>query len=203
MADKVSIYNLALSHIGENAATVSPDEESEERSACEAFYPIAKNKLLELHDWSFASRTEPLAKLLLTETYGWRAGFALPNACLRLQFLRDGEYLRPNPYFPVDWDFEVRTSGTKRILYTDCENPVAGFIASDTDESLFSPSFTDALAWLLASYVAGQRIKGSEGANYAKNCQQQYQMALSTAKTMDASMTRIHLPYKAPWVRVR
>ncbi len=203
MADKVSIYNLALSHIGESAATVSPDEESEERAACEAFYPIAKNKLLELHDWSFASRTEVLAKLLLTETFGWRAGFALPNACLRLQFLRDGEFLRPNPYYPIDWDFEVRTSGTKRILYTDCENPVAGFIASDTDESLFSPSFTDALSWLLAAYVAGQRIKGSEGANYAKTCQQQYQMALSTAKTMDASMTRIHWPYKAPWMRAR
>ncbi len=199
----VSIYNLALSHIGETAATTSPDETSEERKACEAFYPIAKNKLLELHDWSFASRTEPLAKLTESETYGWRGAYALPASCLRLQFLREAKGMRAPFYIEADKDYEVRAKGTGRILYTDCEEPVVGFIASDTSEALFSPSFSDALAWLLAAYVAGERIKGKEGASFAQSCQQQYERALSLAKSMDASMTRIHLPYKAPWVRAR
>lgn len=207
MADVVSIYNLALAHIGEAASIVSPEEDSEERAACATFYPMAKNKILELHDWSFASRTEPLAKLELDDTLGWEGGYALPGTCLRLQFLRDAEHLRtrhPNnvPY-PSDWDYEVRASGTERILYTDCPRPVVGYIASDTTEALFSPSFTDALSWLLAAYLAGERIKSKEGASFAQSCQQQYERALSLAKTMDASMTRIHLPYKAPWMRAR
>lgn len=199
----VSIYNLALSHIGETAATTSPDETSEERKACEAFYPIAKNKLLELHDWSFASRTEPLARLTESDTFGWAGAYALPANCLRLQFLRDAKCMRAPFYVEADKDYEVRAKGTGRILYTDCEEPVVGFIASDTSEALFSPSFSDALAWLLAAYVAGERIKGKEGASFAQSCLQQYQIALATAKTMDASMTRIHLPYKAPWMRAR
>ncbi len=199
----VSIYNLALSHIGETAATTSPDEQSEERKACEAFYPIAKNKLLELHDWSFASRTEPLAQLSETETFGWRGAYALPSNCLRLQFLRDKSWMRPTLYFPIDQDYEVRAKGTGRILYTDCENPIAGFIAGDTSEAVFSPSFSDALAWLLAAYIAGERIKGAEGARFAQTCQQQYERALTLAKTMDASMMRVHRPYKAPWMRAR
>lgn len=204
MADKITIYNLALAHIGESASVVSPDEQSDERTACDAFYPTAKYRILELFDWSFASRTETLAKLLLTETYGWKAGFALPNACIRLQFLRDGEMLRPNPFYPIDWDYEVRVLGSKRILYTDCENPIVGFIASDIDESLFSPSFIDALSWLLASYIAGERVKGKEGASFAQSCYQYYERALLTAKDMDAHMTRIHQPpYRAPWIRAR
>lgn len=199
----VSIYNLALSHIGETAATTSPDETSEERKACEAFYPIAKNKILELHDWSFASRTETLARLTESETFGWEGAYALPATCLRLQFLRDAKFMRAPFYIEADKDYEVRAKGTSRILYTDCEEPVVGYIASDTSEALFSPSFSDALAWLLAAYVAGERIKGKEGASFAQTCQQQYERALSLAKSMDASMTRIHLPYKAPWVRAR
>ena len=199
----VSIYNLALSHIGETAATTSPDEQSEERKACEAFYPIAKNKLLELHDWSFASRTEPLAKLAETETFGWGGAYALPANCLRLQFLRDATRMRPSLYYPIDRDYEVRAKGTGRILYTDCENPVAGFIAGDTSEALFSPSFSDALAWLLATYIAGERIKGKEGASFAQTCQQRYLQALTQAKTLDASMMQVHMPYKAPWMRAR
>lgn len=203
MADKVSICNLALSHIGENPSivSVSPDEESEEAKACIAFYGIAKLKLLEDHDWSFATKYAKLSQLLMTDTHGYKAGYAVPSDCLRIQNLRDARV--QESVFKYDTDFIVVNEDSRKILLTNCANPKISYTSSEVSEALFSPGFTDALAWLLASYVAGERIKGKEGASFARDCQQQYAAALSRAKTLDGFNTRNRTGFIPSWIRGR
>ena len=57
MATEVDICNLALAHLGDDAtiASINPPEGSAQAEKAARFYPIARNTLLELHSWNFAS----------------------------------------------------------------------------------------------------------------------------------------------------
>ena len=58
MASEVDICNLALGHLGDNAtvSSISPPEGSAQAEHCARFYPIARDALLEMHNWNFAMR---------------------------------------------------------------------------------------------------------------------------------------------------
>ena len=53
MASEIAICNLALSHLGDaaNIASIDPPEGSAQAEHCATFYPIARDSLLEMHDW--------------------------------------------------------------------------------------------------------------------------------------------------------
>ena len=57
MASEVDICNLALSHLGDTAtiASLDPPEGSAQAEHCARFYPIARDSLLEMHAWGFAT----------------------------------------------------------------------------------------------------------------------------------------------------
>ena len=68
MATEVDICNLALAHLGDDAtiATIKPPEGSAQAEKAARFYPIARNSLLEMHTWNFASKRESLALTTVT-----------------------------------------------------------------------------------------------------------------------------------------
>ena len=77
MASDVGICNLALSRLGD-AATVSsidPPEGSTQADLCATFYPMARDSLLEMHAWAFATRRVDLS-LLTAETDAWVYAYA-------------------------------------------------------------------------------------------------------------------------------
>ncbi len=90
----VTICNLALSHLGDTAqvASIYPPDQSVQAQLCARFYPIARNSLLEMAAWGFATRRIQLAKVSnptvntvtwpsgATETScgTWRFAYALP-----------------------------------------------------------------------------------------------------------------------------
>ncbi len=62
MTTEVTISNMALSHIGDAAVVTSidPPDNSTQAQRCAQFYPEARDALLEMHDWNFATkRTYP------------------------------------------------------------------------------------------------------------------------------------------------
>jgi hypothetical protein len=62
---EVSICNLALSHLGDTSdvTSISPPENSVQAQLCAQFYPIARDALLEMGSWGFATRRVKLALL--------------------------------------------------------------------------------------------------------------------------------------------
>lgn len=62
---EVTICNLALSHLGDTATVVSikPPDASVQAQLCARFYYVARNSLLEMHAWSFATRRVKLAEV--------------------------------------------------------------------------------------------------------------------------------------------
>jgi len=80
MATEVDICNLALANLGDDAtiATLSPPEGSAQAEKAARFYPIARNSLLAMHTWSFASKRGSLA--LTTNTLDqWDYAYIAPS----------------------------------------------------------------------------------------------------------------------------
>ena len=79
MATEIDICNLALAHLGDDAtiASLSPPEGSAQAEKAARFYPIARNNLLEMHNWNFAAKRGNLA--LTTNTLDqWDYAYVAP-----------------------------------------------------------------------------------------------------------------------------
>lgn len=222
MASEVDICNLALGHLGD-AATVSslnPPEGSAQAEHCARFYPIARDSLLELHSWNFATTRVALAELT-SNWPEWQYCYASPTDAVNLLAILDpyaaNDYSVGNnfgftqtgiplvgsgTYTPQPYAQETLPDGTL-VIYTNQENAVLRYTRSVTDTTIFSPLFVDALAWYLASYLAGPIIKGDQGANEAKRCMQAAMAMLSKATTSDANQRKTQLAQNVGWIAGR
>lgn len=190
MANEVRICNLALSRLGDDAtvASLNPPEGSAQAEHCANFYPLALGSLLEMHEWSFATRTQPLAQLAQAAPAPWIAAYALPGGCIKVIELVPRSGGVPNSA-PVPYALEAGADG-QRILFTDLHDASIRFIVRVDDAQQYPPLFIDALSWLLASHLAGPIIKGDVGQKMAHDCLRQFMLALSLAKISDANQQR-------------
>jgi len=91
---EVTICNLALGHLGDTANIASLNERSRQAQLCARFYPVARNALLEMSTWGFATRRVKLALVSnptlaiaqgvdpAAERGTWKFAYALPNAVI-------------------------------------------------------------------------------------------------------------------------
>jgi hypothetical protein len=90
---EVTICNLALSHLGDTAtvASIKPPDSSVQAQLCARFYYIARNSLLEMQQWSFATKRVQPAQLTLptftdedgnTNNGPWAYAYAVPGDML-------------------------------------------------------------------------------------------------------------------------
>lgn len=193
MASVVDICNLALAHLGDDAtiASIDPPEGSAQAEHCARFYPVARDALLEMHAWGFATKRVRLAALSV-ESWDWAFAYAKPNNIIRtLSVLSPASSAdaQTQPY-----EIEVDT------ILTDQEDAVLRYTERATDTTKYPPLFVDALTWLLASYLAGTVIKGDAGASMAKSCLQSFAGPFSLAKASDANQRRVIPDHSPSWI---
>lgn len=196
MASEVVICNLALARLGDEATVTSidPPEGSVQAHHCAHFYPLARDSILELHDWRFATRRAALAPLA-TPVGDWAFAYSVPPVMVRAL-----EVLAPDG--PQPYALESGDDG-EPVLLTDAADAVLRYTTRELDPMRFPPLFTDALAALLASHLAGPVIKGDAGKTEAKAQLQHFQLLLSRAKVSDANQQRL-LPEHTPgWIAGR
>lgn len=177
MASDVDICNLALSHLGDEAgvSAISPPDGSAQADHCKRFYPVARDALLEMHNWGFAMGRQALALLSDTgQPYGWTYSYARPD-CLRVIAVYPTDtvtaagqgYIFDKDEFIArvkEHPFVEETDSTDaRVIYSNIPEASALFIRKVTDTNRFSPLFVVALSRLLAAYLAGAIIKGDAG----------------------------------------
>lgn len=201
MASEVDICNLALARLGDNAtvASIDPPEGSAQAEHCARFYAVARDSLLEMHTWKFATRRATLAALTV-ETWNWTYAYAEPSGALKLLAVLSAT--AANDAETQDFEPESDDNGTAIIL-TNQEGATLRYIARTTDTTKFSPLFVDALAWLVASYLAGPVLKGDAGAAAAKTCYQSFLVAFSLAKTSDANQRKVRPDHSPAWIAGR
>lgn len=195
MASEVSICNMALSHIGESAAVVSisPPDGSTEAGHCARFYSIARAEVLEMHPWAFASKRVTLASLVNDST-AWGYKFQLPSDIIKVVKLL--------PYGAtsdiVGLDYIVAGEGQ---LYCNDENPTLVYTRLVVDTTRYTPSFTSALSYKLAAYLAGPIVKK---ATVAQAMLDLASAAVGKAAMLDAnaSSSETH-GQPAPWMTAR
>lgn len=205
MASAVDICNLALAHLGDEAtvASINPPEGSAQAEHCARFYPLARDSLLELHEWGFATRTVQLAQLSGSR-WGWQYAYAQPAGTIKLIGV-----IPPSAASSLDlkgksqpYSRESDTNGGTIIL-TDQPNALARYIALVEDTTKFTPLFTQTLTWHLAAMLAGPVLKGDAGATAAQHCTGVMSAWLSQAKTSDANQRKVKQDHTPDWLQGR
>lgn len=193
MASVVQICNMALSHIGSEAriSSINPPDGSVEAGHCATFYDVARTEMLEPGNWAFALRRTALAQTTNPST-AWAYAYVKPADCLRaLRVLRPGaavtvftqDAVLASPNDADSAEFEVEGE----LLYTNQPDAVLGYTHDITDTTKFPPSFTSALSYLLAAYLAGPIVKGSEGLRLGDGMRQRAASMADTSATASAN----------------
>lgn len=221
-AKVVQICNLALSHIGEHAGitSIDPPDGSVLAAHCAKFYPIARDSLLEMKQWSFTSKRVALTSVVNSWSE-WDYSYAIPGDVLNVVSVlppdaQDDYSTRFSPtdyqvspqivaagqYVPQPYAIETDVNGNK-VLYSDQKEAVLRYNAYITDSNQFPPQFVIALSWHLASMLAGPVLKGEVGAAEAKRCQAMMAAYLGRAESADANQRSIKPEQITPWMSNR
>lgn len=202
MASALDICNLALSHLGDsaNVSSIDPPEGSAQAEHCARFYPIARDSLLEMHNWSFASRRAQLALLAEDIDTAWSYAYAAPAGMVKpVAVVQPGALDTANS---EEYTVESLASGLV-VIYTNTENAVLRYTARVTDTTKYTPLFVDALSWLLASYLAGPIIKGDSGVQAGRACFQTFTGQYQRAAGSDANMQKTTSAYTPASIAAR
>ena len=193
----VTIWNLALGHLGDAANVVSPDERSRQAELCRRYYPLVRRSLLEMHDWSFASRRAFLALAAANPSTSWAYAYQRPEGAIRiLEVGREVQGRAPwaaastQQLSPVPYAQETAADGSQLILNTEAELK-ARFIVDVTDSAQWSPLFVETFAYLLASKLAGPLITGEAGRAESRRLLDEFRAFLGTAETFAANQQRV------------
>jgi hypothetical protein len=185
---------MALSHIGSEArvSSISPPDGSVEAGHCAMFYDLARTELLEPGNWAFSLKRATLAEVT-NPSGAWAYAYAKPSNCLRaLRILRPSiaaAVLTRNLAFEPHTDdrdgaaFDVEGD----VILTNEPDAVLLYVQDVTDSTKFPASFTSALSYLLASYLAGPIIKGNEGARVGDAMRQRAMTLADIAATASAN----------------
>ena len=199
MASEVDIANLALANLGEaaNVSSLDPPEGSVEAELCARFYRIARDELLAMHAWSFASRRVALAQLEQSIDQ-WAYQYAAPADMMSATAVLDPEagddYEVAGAKVPQDYAIESNADGDI-LICTNLEDAVLRYQAKVTDTSRFPPLFVTSLSWMLASKLAGPIIKGGAGREEAKNCYAIAARYIMQAQGADAAQRQIDIAH--------
>lgn len=224
MPSPVDICNLALSYLGDTAtvSSIEPPDGSMQAQHCARFYPIAKATLLEAASWNFATKRVALARVT-NPSAQWLFAYAMPAGVSTLIAVIDpnstGDYSQfiTNPafwqnsrgldllgtsYAPQPYTIDIDSSG-KQIIYTNVENAMLRYTIIVEDTTQFSAMFVTALAYLLASMLAGPLIKGETGATESLRCLSLYEKHRKDAAGSDANQVASTVQQATPWITGR
>lgn len=226
MASDVDIANMALSHLGDSAtvASLDPPEGSAQAEHCARWYAIARNALLEMHDWKFNTARVKLAQVTQNWTE-WGYAYAAPSDCLKViavlpdgasgdyttgyerasvsAYSQVGDYTgRATIYTAQPFTVESDENG-QVVIYTNQIDAVLRYTRVVTDTSKFSPLFVMTFARLLASYLAGPVLKGDTGMAVGEKQLGLAIAMLSKAGVADANQTRQPIEQSVPWLAGR
>lgn len=171
MPDRHGIANMALGFLGSEPLQ-SFDDGTTQADLCRALYEGCVVAVLEDHDWRFAEAVARLGQDATPARPDFAYSYALPRDCVAPRgLLTSGGYRSNYPY---------RVS--KRSLCTDEPTPWLVYTYR-APEQFFAPHFTKAVAYLLASELAGPL---TEDAKKAEGLLRAYTMWIARGRSKDS-----------------
>lgn len=218
MASEIEICNMALSFVGDSAtvAGIEPDEEGAQAQLCKLLYEPALKYTLQQHAWTFATATRRATGV--SSIYGPKAFmYELPPDVVAVRSVQ------PYPTYDerevlsnyqagfkligtIDYEVGLSTGASgehKRVLYADVPNVLIKYTTANANPEYFSPSFALAVAWRLASLIAGQRLGGESGMKVQRQIQRQADVMLAQARNDDSKQRQGNGTFIPSWIEVR
>lgn len=226
---EVDICNAALSLIGDTAqvTSIDPEDGTPQSALCARFYARARDAVLESGQWGFAMRRvagEPLD----SPTENWGFAYRRPDDALKVvsvlptglgddyptvgampqypretmtEFLATGVAPASTSVTPYQYQQENAHDGV--ILLTNVEDAEIRYVARVTNTRTYPAIFVEAVAYRLASMLAGATISGDVGRAEAKRCLEMSVNLTARAGGVDLMQQHIDPPRMAPWHRYR
>lgn len=172
---EVSISNLALSWLGANHIT-SLDDDTNEAKVCKAIFDVTRDVVLEVRDWSFATKRASLPVLSLTTTEltahsNWTP-FLVPADVIRLISVSF------NAKFDDDVDWYVEDG----VIWGDTDTLYIKYVYRHEDPQKYSMGFVHALAARIAMDIA---VAITNSRDVLTMMTQLYSVKLDSAGTYD------------------
>lgn len=171
MSSKIQICNSALSLLGVDEPILSLDDDKKVARLCKINFELVRDELLEDHYWNFALKRKELAKLSSGPIFDFRNAFQIPSDVVRIRKING----RPNIMYKVE--------GNK--LLTNESKVMIQYISRETDVSLYSPSFKEALAFSLAAKLAYSIVQSSTHMERLQNAAME---KLRNARSLDGQV---------------
>lgn len=159
MATSVAdIANLALGHLGIGTRIADAESErSKEAQAVRVFYEQARDEVLRACHWPFATKFTTLGLVEEDPTDEWAYSYRYPTDCLLFRRILSGARVDTRE---TRIKYVLGQDDDGRLLYTDQPDAEGEYTVNVTDVQQFDPHFVQALACLLAFYLAPQLTGG-------------------------------------------
>lgn len=199
MASVIGIYNMALSHLGVGKEVADVEEDSEEAAALNRFYEQARDEMLRAFPWPFATKIAALALVEEDPNDEWSFSYSVPSDCLALRRILSGSR-NDSRQDRVPYREAYGTAGA--VIFTDMEDAELEYTVRVSDAGRFAPDFAQALACLLASYVA-PRLTAGDPNGLGKRALQLYQYYVSRAQAQALNEEQAEEEPQSEFVRGR
>lgn len=178
MASIVDVCNVALGAVGAPLIN-SIDDANTGARLCKANFAVVRDAVLEERPWSFAIRRNTYTREVAVPAFGYSYQYLYGTDVLRVIEAFETE--------PGDLDYAVEN---RRVLCDVADGIKARVLVRVEDLSLWSPSFTTAVAYRLGALLAvplvdNRTLQADQWQLYAKQ--------LSLAGTLDGMQARMEM----------
>lgn len=199
---KVSICNLALSHIGIGQGIFNVDTDpSPEAAACRLLWNISREMLLRDFTWSFARRFAILALVEQSPNKRWEYSYREPSDCLYVRrLLAEGSIREEIDVSLIEYERAADSVGP--LIYTDFADAEIEYTADITDPTFFPSDFTMALSLLIAHQIA-PRLTAGDAAKLGQRAFEMYRLLVRDAMVNDANQRQSAAEPDSAYTRAR
>ena len=181
---KTKIFNIALQNLGVSANIQNNNQNDVRTNLLNNYYEMARDTVLEMHEWSFASAFRTLSTAINdSQDPNFQFAFTYPNDCISPRAI-----INPDDKKEKKFGLSINDNGEKLIL-TNFNPCILRYTKRIENETLFTATFANCLAFYLA-YVSAQAVTGS--ANKKNTNFQDFQILLRKAIVNDAEKSENH-----------
>lgn len=175
---RTKIYNIVLHNLGVSAPIHDTEQEDPRAILLNNYYEMARDTVLEAHEWSFANTFKELSiSFSKSPDPNYLYAFTYPNDCIAPRAIISPDDKKEKCFTPA-----INENG-EQIILTNTNPGILRYTRRIENETFFSGSFKSALGFYLA-YLSAQVIVGSS--NKKNTNLQDYNWAIKQAIVTDA-----------------
>jgi hypothetical protein len=223
---------MALWHVGQTKGLESfDDDDTVAGVGCRLFYPQAIDEVLNAFPWPFATKFDSPALVQgpsPAPTPEWAYSYRYPSDALLIRrILPAGAQAPPSlPGYPLvpPWQgsrietqasrvpYRIARDDAGLLLYTDFPPvaatattpalPMIEYIIQQDDTGFYTPKFSQAVAFLVAFYVA-PGLTGGDKFQLGQRAYANYQTTMAEAQAQAKNEEQPDLPPDAEWIQMR